>query len=408
MIKRIRSEQLRPGMYIHDLNRGWMGHTFLFNAFRVDDEKTIEKIVADGIREIYIDTSKGLDVEDAQTQDEHHAELHHQMMQMFMGHGSKHIAPVPFEDEMDAAVAVHKEANHVVHTIMEDIRLGKQIETEKITPVVENITDSIFRNQDALIALSRIKHKDDYTFQHSVSVCALLVAFCRAMGYERKVILQAGIGGLLHDIGKMKVPSAILNKPGALTDEEFEVMKSHSAIGRDLLNEIPGMPEIAVLIAGQHHERFDGAGYPDKLKGDEISQFGQLASIVDVYDALTSHRIYHKGIEPAEALKKLFEWSRFHFNGKLVQHFIRTVGIYPTGTLVALESGFLGVVVKPGQTDLLHPVVRIVFDSGLDVPVIPRDVDLSRSVGKGGGDRIVRNEHPEKWGIDPYKYLLTA
>ncbi|TSA49406.1 MAG: HD-GYP domain-containing protein [Nitrosomonadales bacterium] len=405
MIKRIRSEQLKPGMYIHDLNRDWTGHPYPFSAFMVDDEKAIQKIIADGIRELYIDTAKGLDAQHAQTQDEFDAEIHHQITRVVKGHGSKSISQVPLMEEMVVAKAVHSEANHVIHDIMMDIRLGKQIELEKVTPVVEQITDSIFRNQDALIALSRIKRKDDYTFQHSVSVCALMVAFCRAMGYERDVMMEAGIGGLLHDIGKMKVPDSILNKPKALTEEEFVIIRSHAALGRDLLLQTPGVPEIAVIIAGQHHERYDGTGYPDRLKADEISQFGQLASIVDVYDALTSNRIYHKGMEPALALKKLFEWSKFHFDGNLVQHFIRTIGIYPVGTLVTLESGLLGIVVKPGGKDLLHPIVRVMFDKTIEAPVMPHDVDLSLPLGKGGGDRIVGHELPEKWGIDPYKFL---
>jgi putative nucleotidyltransferase with HDIG domain len=287
----------------------------------------------------------------------------------------------------------------VVHSIMTDIRLGKQIEVEKVEPVVERVTESIFRNKDALTSLSRIKQKDNYTFQHSVSVCALLVSFTRAMEYERDVILEVGIGGLLHDIGKMKVPDAVLNKPGALTASEFTVMQSHAALGRDLLKETRDIPETAILVASQHHERFDGTGYPDKLKDGAISTFGQMAAIVDVYDALTSNRIYHKGMEPTAALKKLFEWSKFHFNEELVQHFIRVIGIYPVGSLVSLESGQLAVVVQQGEKNLLQPLVRVIFDLEKGF-ITPRDLDLADS-----HDHIVYHELPDKWGIDPFKYI---
>jgi putative nucleotidyltransferase with HDIG domain len=283
---------------------------------------------------------------------------------------------------------------------MSDIRMGKQIELAKMSPIVENITDSIFRNKDAFISLSRIKNKDEYTFQHSVSVCALLVAFTRAQEYERSVILEAGIGGLLHDVGKMKVPDAILNKPGPLTDAEFLDMKSHAAIGRELLRQTPGVPEVAIMITGQHHERYDGTGYPDKLKKDEISSLGQMASIVDVYDALTSNRVYHKGMEPTAALKKLFEWSKFHFNAGLVERFICLIGIYPVGTLVKLESGMLAVVVSPGTESLLRPIVRTVFDTKRELYVTPQDIDLANKL-----DSIVQYESPLNWGIDPFKYI---
>jgi len=400
MIKRIRSDQLLPGMFIHDLNCGWMDHPFAFNSFKVKDAKTIEQIIATGIRELYIDSEKGLDVADAQTHDEYHAEIHEKITSLIEKHEIKSPPPVPLREEVIQAKIVHTQAHNVVHHLMSDIRMGKQIELAKVSPVVENITDSIFRNQDAFVSLSRIKNKDEYTFQHSVSVCALLVAFSRAMNFEKEVIMEAGIGGLLHDIGKMKIPDHILNKPAALTDDEFAIMRSHAASGRELLEHTPGIPEVAILITGQHHERYDGTGYPNKLHSNEISQFGQMASIVDVYDALTSNRIYHKGMEPTAALKKLFEWSKFHFNAELVERFICLIGIYPVGTLVKLESNMLAVVISPGHESLLRPTVRTVFDITHDHPVPPQDIDLATKI-----DSIVQYESPIQWAIDPFKYL---
>ena len=401
MIKRIRSDQLQLGMFIHDLNCGWMEHPFALNSFKVNDEKTIEKIIASGIRELYIDSNKGLDVADAQTHDEYHAELHELITTLAEGHVVESPSPTPLKQEIHLAKALHSEAHDVVHHLMSDIRMGKQIEMAKTSPVVERITDSILRNKDAFISLSRIKQKDEYTFQHSVSVCALLVSFCRAMEYEKAVIMEAGLGGLLHDIGKMRVPDHILNKPAILTESEFEVIKTHSAIGRELLKQTPGMPETAIVITGQHHERYDGTGYPDKIKRDEISQLGQMAAIADVYDALTSNRIYHKGMEPTAALKKLFEWSKFHFNPGLVQHFICLIGIYPVGSLVRLESGMLGIVINPGSENLLRPIVRLVFDIKREQSIRPYDIDLSTRLG----DSIVQHESPHSWGIDPFKFL---
>ena len=210
---------------------------------------------------------------------------------------------------------------------------------EKVEPLVEKMVDSIFRHQDALIPLARLKTHDEYTFQHSVSVCALMVAFARGLKLSREVIKEIAIGALLHDVGKAKVPDDILNKPGKLTDGEFDKMKSHVVQSKIILHNTPGISEIALDVAAQHHERFDGTGYPNKLKGQEISFYGQMGAIVDVYDAITSNRVYHKGMAPTDALKKLLEWSKFHFNPELVQSFIRTIGIYPSGSLVRLESG---------------------------------------------------------------------
>ena len=400
MIKRIRSDQLLPGMFIHDLNCGWMEHPFAFNSFKVKDTATIDKIVANGIKELYIDSEKGLDVPDAQTHDEFHAEIHEKITALVEKHEIKLPPSIPLKVEVQQARTVHTQAQSVVHNLMSDVRMGKQIEVARLSPAVEHITDSIFRNKDAFISLSRIKKKDEYTFQHSISVCALLVAFSREVGYEKDVVLEAGMGGLLHDIGKMKVPDQILNKPNALSESEFAIMKSHAAIGRDLLKQTPGMSQVAISITGEHHERYDGTGYPDKLEKDEISKLGQMASIVDVYDALTSNRVYHKGMEPTAALKKLFEWSRFHFNAQLVERFICLIGIYPVGTLVKLESGMLAVVVSPGEESLLRPTVRIIFDSKHGSSVTPRDIDLASRL-----DSIVQYESPAHWAIDPFKYL---
>lgn len=399
MIKLVRADQLLPGMYIHDLNCGWMDHPFAFNRFRVKDKETVAKIIEYGIREVYIDTDLGLDVKDGRAQEEVASELQRKLMAV--AGEARPIAPTSIEEEIVVARQVHSEANKVVHNVLSDIRLGKQIEVERMEPVVERITESIFRNKDALTSLGRIKRKDDYTFLHSVSVCTLLVSFARAMDFPREVIHEMGIGGLLHDAGKMRIPDSVLNKPGALTDAEFAVMKSHAALGREILRKTPGIPENAILVAAQHHERYDGTGYPDKLAGEAISQIGQMAAIVDVYDALTSNRVYHKGMEPTEALKKLFEWSKFHFNEELVQQFIRVIGIYPTGSLVSLESGLLGVVVKPGQQNLLKPLVRVIFDPRKGF-LPPRDIDLAE---RNASDRIASHELPDKWQIDPFKYL---
>ena len=388
-------------MFIHDLNCSWLEHPFLHNSFKLRSDRDIEKIKACGIRFIYIDTSQGPDVEDAPTVEDIHLALNERLQAI----GSKlkradtHL--VPLEEEISQAKLVYREANTIVQSTLHDCRLGKQVELERLEPIVFAITESIFRNPDAIISMLRIKQADKYTFQHSVSVSALLISFGRALGLERSVIEQAGIGGLLHDIGKMNVPNHILNKPGKLNQHDFSIMKKHVEFGCNLMQNIKDVSPIASHIVAQHHERYDGTGYPAGLKGEEINYFGQMASIVDVYDALTSNRVYHKAIEPTQVLRKLLEWSDLQFNTQLVHHFIRTIGIYPVGTLVKLESGYLAVVVEQHHEDLLHPKVRAVFNSRTHSHIPPKDFDLS----KPGGDRIVSFEVPSRWHIDPSRHI---
>jgi HD-GYP domain-containing protein (c-di-GMP phosphodiesterase class II) len=399
MIKQIRTDQLKPGMYIHDLNCGWLDHPFLSNAFAVRDQATIDKIAKIGIRELYIDTVRGADVWAAPTQQEVNADLERRLQEIARKQPEKPIA-AELKDEAARAKRLHGEANKIVRHMMDDIRLGQQIQVDRVEPMVENMVESIFRNQDALLPLARLKNHDDYTFEHSVSVCALMVAFARGMKLPKDVIKEIAMGALLHDVGKARVPDDILNKPAKLNEDEFLQMKDHVVQSIVLLENTPGISETALQVAGQHHERHDGTGYPHKLAGDEISLYGQMAAIVDVYDAISSERVYHKGMSPTQALKKLLEWSDHHFNPQLVQTFIRSIGIYPAGTLVRLDSNRMGVVVEQNEGKLLEPTVRIFYHAGKQHYIPPEIIDLSKVQ-----DRIASFENYEKWNIDPYQWL---
>jgi len=404
MIKCIDVSDLKLGMYIHDLNCDWMSHPFLLKRFLLTDEAAIHKIVEAGIHQVYIDTRKGLDVAHAPTVNEVKRKLEQEIVEL-ASQESPIASKVEAAAEYGRAQLIHHEANLIVRGMLQDVRLGKQVELEMVAPSVEKMTTSILRNGGALLSLCRIKDKDNYTFQHSVSVGALMVSFCNAMDMSAEIIHHAGIGGMLHDIGKMKVPDSILNKPGKLTEQEFAVMKCHVVESKRILLATKGISDTAVQVAAQHHERHDGSGYPEGLKGEQISQLGQMAAIVDVYDALTSDRCYHKGMAPTDALRKIFEWSKFHFNPVLVQAFMRCIGIYPVGTLVRLESGRLGVVIEQNDSNLVSPKVKVFFSSKSNTYIPPQIIDLSRSLGAGGGDKIVSHESPGKWKIDPLRFL---
>lgn len=404
MIKLIPIDKLQPGMYIHDLNCSWMDHNFVRNRFTVKDLATVAEVRAIGMREIYIDTERGADIADpteadeAPTQEQVIEEVQHEL-EAIAATPELPMGPVSLADEVVRARALHREANRIVRDMMGDIRLGKQIELETVEPLVERIVDSIFRCQDALLPLSRLKAHDEYTFQHSVSVCTLMTAFARTLGLERPIIREIAIGALLHDVGKAKVPDAILNKPAKLTDAEFVKMKNHVVQSKIILQATPGISDIALDVAAQHHERFDGTGYPNKLKAHQISLYGQMGAIVDVYDAITSNRVYHKGMPPTEALRKLLEWSKFHFKPQLVQAFIRSIGIYPTGSLVRLESGRLAVVMEQHADALMQPTVKAIFHTR-GYYLVPDTIDLRRSQ-----DRITGHEDFAAWEIDPARWI---
>jgi len=405
MIKRIPLLQLKPGMFVHDLNCSWVVHPLFLTRFKVKSDQEIEKIAALGVRDVYIDSSLGDDLLDALTMDEVQRDIEVELLQLAETVGKMSDNRISKGEEIEAAVGIHQRANQVIRNMMSDVRLGRQLEGGGVEEAIEGIADSVLRNSNALVQLSQIKNKDDYTFLHSVGVCALMTSFCNVLHLGKDVTRQVSIGALLHDIGKMQVSNEILNKPGRLSEAEFDEMKRHVAYGRDLVAGVEWVTPIARAVLEQHHERYDGTGYPGGLKGGAISQFGQMAAIVDVYDAITAERVYHQAMAPVEALRKLQEWSKFHFNEELVRHFIRSVGIYPVGTTVMLESGLLAIVVEQNGADLLWPVLRVVYDTRKRWAVTPYDLDLAVS---GRTDRIVSHELPERWGINVQLHLKAS
>ena len=399
-IKRVRIDQLTPGMFIHDLNCGWLQHGFLRKQFLLKSLDQIQKMHHQGMHDVYIDTGKGADLAGAPTEAEVKQALHGRLVASGAQRAALPVARVPQKEEATRARLILGEAQGIVMDMMQDVRLGKQVDPIRALPMVDEINASMLRNPGALLSLGRIKQADTYTFQHCVSVCALMVSFSHALGLDPDEVREAGLGGLLHDMGKMKIPNEVLNKPGRLTEDEFTLMKSHAAHSRDLLQATPGISETVIRIASEHHEKMGGCGYPLGLRGDQISRAGRMAAIVDVYDALTSNRVYHKGMEPSDALKKLLEWSGDHLDGDLVQQFIRALGIYPVGSLVRLSDGKLAVVVEQ-QEDLLRPAVRVIFDAGRACKLVPRELNLQAVSAVS----IESFEDPAKWKLDPMAYL---
>lgn len=397
MIKKIQTAQLRPGMFVHDFNCDWVENPFFASQLLIKDDQMVAKVLKAGIREIYIDTSKGSDI--AGGESETHVRREIDKVITKISENVKEDGSVPMREELQAAKKAHTAAKKIVTNVMHDVRMGKQVELEAVNGVVEQMVDSIFRNKGALSSLSRIKSKDEYTFYHSVNVCVLMVAFTKGLGLPRMVINRAGVGALLHDVGKMVVPAGILTKTDRLTEEEFAMMKDHVVQSRIIMLQTPGITEESVAVAAQHHERYDGSGYPDHLKGEEISELGRMAAIVDVYDAITSDRCYHKGLSTSEALRKIFEWGKYHFDPKMVELFIKVVGIYPVGTMVRLESGLVAVVKESGMENLLMPVVTVFYDKKKERYLQPRDIDLAGP--DGASHRILGPEAGQGYSINP-------
>ena len=394
MIKKISSKQLIKGMYINELDCSWMKHPFARNQFKITEIDDIKKIQTAGIKSLKIDTSKGLDIPVDNQKSPKEITSNHQTTKE-TSPPSNNLTKIRKE-----AKQIKGHAEQAISNIMADVKLGQQVEMEQVTPVVDKMAESVLNNQNALLGLSRIRNMDTYTFEHSVNIGVLMMSFTKSRGMPTEVIHEVGVGGLLHDIGKALTPTEILNKAGKLTDEEFVIMRKHVVDSRIILEKTPGISQNALDVAALHHEKFDGSGYPDGKKGDEISIIGQMSAIVDVYDALTADRCYHKGQDPSIVLKRMLSWTGSHFNPQLMHEFIQCVGIYPPATLVMLSNSYLAVVIE-NNLNLLLPRVIAILNTKTNETIEPKLVDLS----KQNKLKVISSESEHKWNIEPQKYL---
>ncbi|WP_420590426.1 HD-GYP domain-containing protein [Bacterioplanoides sp.] len=396
MKKKISVDQLRPDMYVSDLNCDWIPHHNYQKEGRIPDQATINELVRRGIKEVYIDPARGLDVADAIPENEVARNN-----QKALDHAADILLPdsdhsVTAQEEMRKAGKIHNEAKNLVTNVLQDVKTGKAIDVEAFDVLADGMVDSVLRNHNALACLGRIRQKDNYLLEHSVNLAVLMGIFARDMKLDRDTMHQAVVGAMLHDIGKVLIPDEVLNKPGKLTDDEFAVMRQHVVFSKELLQKTPGIKDLTVKVAAQHHERIDGSGYPMGLKGCDICREGKMVAIADVYDAITADRVYHKGLPPTAALKKLLEWSGTHLEEKLVHRFIRSMGIYPVGSLVKLKSERLAIIQEAGEKDQRQPIVKVIYHAKNRRYLPVEFIDLSRP---GVQDEIVQAVDPARWQI---------
>jgi putative nucleotidyltransferase with HDIG domain len=388
MLKKISTSKLTVGMFVHKIEGPWLEHSLWKTRFLISDERILATVRDCGAQECWIDVAQGL------------GNVPHKRMTV----QESTPASVPFfkpnarksmADELHAATSIIKRSKEAVVSLFAEARMGNAVSTSECVPIVNDIVDSIDRNADALISLCRLKLADEYTYMHSVSVCALMVSLGRRLGLDDATCRAAGMAGLLHDLGKAKMPQEIINKPGKLTDDEFIIIKSHPVKGYEMLLE-SGVDNAHVLdVARHHHERMDGNGYPDKLGADDVTLIARMSAVCDVYDAITSDRPYKAGWDPAESVAKMASWQG-HFDPMVLQTFVKVIGIYPVGSLVRMASGKLAVVVEQNSKKLTAPKVKLFFSTKSGLPLNPKFVDLSEPHVT---DKIVARESPENWSF---------
>jgi len=318
----------------------------------------------------------------------------------------KDTGPTPsLDNEMKKASKLYNNAKTLQKKILHDITKGKVIDTEAVQESTNAIVDSIFRNQDALSCMSRLRIKDDYLVEHSLNVSILMTIFCKHLNIDRATMEVLALGAFLHDIGKVHIPDKVLNKPGRFTDAEYEVMKEHVNFGIKVLKETPNIPEIVMKVVSEHHERIDGKGYPNQLSSEKISQYGRMIAIVDSYDAMTAERVYKAGMHPIRAFKILISESPTSYDAELVEKFIQCLGIYPVGTLVQLASGKIGLISQLNKSKPLQPFVRVFYNARMNQAIAMEELDLSKPKYN---DHIEECIKPEEFNLNLMKFFKSA
>ena len=348
---KIHISELKIGMFVSKLDRDWLETPFLMQGFMIESLDDIDT-VAEYAEYVWVDA-----VKEEWVPPETRA-----VSGSPIAKAKSYVNKVDAQQEHRAALGVYREARRLTKSLLDDARFGGVINTEVAKATVKDCVHSVLRNPDALLWMARMRNEDEYTSEHCLNVCILAVAFGRHLGMNESELEKLGLCGLLHDVGKMRVPQELLNKVEPLSEKEFNMVRAHATHGRNLLMSSPGVPNVAVDVAYSHHERVDGEGYPRKLKASGISDYARIISIVDAYDAMTADRCYSRAIPSTDALKRIFQDRGSHFDERLALEFIKCVGLYPPGSLVELVNGLIGIVLETNNRFRHLPKIIVVMD----------------------------------------------
>ncbi len=382
-LRRIHRDQLRLGMHIHAFDGSWFRHPFWKRGFLLQRESDLAKVLASNVETLLIDTSKGCDLPRPAEAEAVPATLPDGVRAQ--------------DEKTAAAMQVLDRSREAMREILDPARLGKAIQSTAVLSVVEDVATSIEGNRDALLTVLRLKARDEYTYLHSVAVCALMINLARQLGLDRQTSADLGMAGLLHDIGKLLIPTAVLHKPGRLTDEEFALAQTHVMEGCRLLRGMDNLPAVALDVCQHHHEKIDGTGYPYGLQAEQISREARMGAICDVYDAVTSIRPYKEAWPPVEAITRMRQWTG-HFDPQLLFAFMLSIGVFPVGLVVQLRKDRLGVVIEGGRYGT-SPKVLAFYST--------RERTFTRTelivAGGGRSGDILAEADPAAWGIEQEK-----
>ena len=377
--------QLRPGMYVIAI-ASQTGAMEIAQTGLVTTRQQVDVLIRRGVLTVKVDLARSKLPGIAQ------------VISPSPAHSAGSVRPAGSGEGRELKIRrLYQEARELQGKFIRHLKAGEPIDITPLAAVAEEMVDTMFTHGDAMLCLARIRAKDAYLMEHSMNVAILLANFGRYLGLERNVLKELTLGGLLHDVGKIMTPDEVLNKPGKLTDEEFGVMRQHVVHSYDILSNTAGITPTMLEVAANHHERLDGTGYPQRLKGDQLSLYTRMSGIVDVYDAVTADRVYKQGMQPTQAFRILLKGINQHFDAELVTKFIKCMGVYPVGTLVQLSNQRLAVVMQRNEQQPLKPMVKVIYHATQRHYLEVQWLDLARN---GGQESIESTVDPKEFGIN--------
>jgi len=422
-------ELLQIGMYVSELDRPWLETPFLFQGFYIRTDSEIQELrrFCDKVR-IDIEQSdatlqktiitRALDAQKSTSTGSSSTRitLWQRFRSFFTGKrsnvGRRNAAGEYYEDtvsthdELVTAKNIHTDSLDQLMTVLKSIRHGATVAMPDLEVVTESMVDSVLRNNTALALLARMQEKDEYVSSHSLSSSIWALVFGRHLGLDKAALKVVGLGGLLLDVGKTRIPVELLNKTEKLSDVEWSHMQNHVQFGLDIIREADNVDPRVIEMVATHHERFDGSGYPKGWAGNQIPVFGRIGGIVDSYSAMTSKRPYAAAMSSFDAMRELTALSDKHFQAEMVEQFIQAIGIFPAGTLVELNTGEVAVVLKERQSTRLRPEIAVVLDANKKAVKKFRTIDLRSKDGQAPAVWIERGINPGDYDLDPRKYFL--
>ncbi len=405
---KVRLQDLEIGMYVSRLDKPWLDTPYLIQGFLIKTREDIEQLQAH-CEYVYVDVERSREPDKKVVSFNPQARTDDEIKEQLIGFKpKKYKDKTQMEDELVGARDCHRALSHTVGDVMQDMANNKNLDAVLLKKAINPMLDSIIRNPDAFAWLTRMKHKDNYTYNHAVSASVWAVAFGRHLGFPREKLQSLALGAMLFDIGKMKLPEKLINNPKRFNQFEFDLVKKHVDYSLEILRQTKDIGEDVLDMVAYHHERHNGSGYPNGLVADQIPILAKIAGIVDCYDAIISERPFATPISPHDAVKKLYDWRNIDFQAELVEQFIQVVGIYPVGTVVELSDGQVGVIVAQHRVWRLRPQVMLL----LDVDKKPLDhfgvVNLFNETEDKDGNPwdIVKCVEPGLYGIDPEEFYL--